>query len=206
MIDGIIVILFLYLSLVLHELGHCLLPRVMGVYHYNRICIGVGKELITIKIVNLSIQFNRILIPFGYIKYTSINKEDSRDGYIHDVLHQLGGVFINFCASFFIFIIIFYLDYDFWELKNTSNNIVTYAFKSVIYSGIWLFKSGFSGIEKMIENKTNLNFSYYLYMLGTINGFIFLFNTIPLPLGINDGWVFLIKVFRRTLSRKRAKI
>lgn len=211
MVEGIVVIVIaLYFSIIFHEIGHCILPRVAGVKGFNTIYLGFGKEIFKFTVANFTIVISRVLAPFGYfggdkeLKYSKFN-------IIQRALIHLGGVILNLIISMMTFGIIYNSGHDFF-LVGEITSFVPYVIKNIVYSGLWIFRGGTKGIVELINARYELGIYFYLYVMGIINSFIFVFNTIPIPMMIknnkvlfNDGGQFVYKglLNKGTISSKR---
>ncbi|ABR50361.1 hypothetical protein Amet_4284 [Alkaliphilus metalliredigens QYMF] len=196
--DILAIIGIFYLSVFIHEIGHCVMPRLAGIKEFNNIYIGIGNELHKFKIGHVSIVMNKFLIPFGHvggneeIKYNKFNV-------LQRTFVHLGGITFNLVIAIIAFGAIYYSNHDFLLIGSFAS-LISYIFKSVVNSSLWIFQNGFEGLTALLNAKRNLGIYYYLYILGIINSFIFIFNTIPIPMMIkngkvlfNDGGQFIFK-------------
>ncbi|SNS72335.1 Peptidase family M50 [Anaerovirgula multivorans] len=196
--DILVIIGIFYLSVLIHEIGHCVMPRLAGVKEFNNIYLGIGNELYRLQVGNFNIVMNRFLVPFGYVGGKEKINYDSFNVLQRALIH-LGGIIFNLAIAIIAFGVIYYSSYDFLLIGSFAS-LIPYIFKSVVYSSLWVFQNGFEGVTALLNAKNNLGIYFYFYIFGIINSFIFIFNTIPIPMMIkngkilfNDGGQFIFK-------------
>ncbi|SDK12477.1 M50 family metallopeptidase [Natronincola ferrireducens] len=196
--DILVIIGIFYLSVFIHEIGHCVMPRMVGIKEFNNIYLGIGNELRRFKVGDLSIVINKFLVPFGYVGGKEKTNYDSFNVLQRALVH-LGGIIFNLAIAVMAFGVIYYSSYDFLLIGSIAS-LIPYILKSVVHSSLWVFQNGFEGVGALLNAKTNLGTYFYFYIFGIINSFIFIFNTIPIPMMIkngkilfNDGGQFIFK-------------
>ena len=61
----LILILFTYIALLWHEIGHCIWAKLAKINSFNKVSIGMGKEIFNFNIMQFKITIRQIPIPFG---------------------------------------------------------------------------------------------------------------------------------------------
>lgn len=131
-----------YMSLILHEIGHCVFPRLVGFNLFNVVIIGEGDRLFSFKILGLHFRFYKLLFPpFGGFFTTRrfANKEEYREYMREQTKPQIffthfGGNLMNVCIALASWIIMRYMG-----VNMQSNGFVWLISRLVFYINVAMF-------------------------------------------------------------------
>ncbi|TGL87249.1 hypothetical protein EHQ68_11880 [Leptospira congkakensis] len=166
-------LLFLYISIYIHEFGHLLFAKLSHL-KVDRIIIGNGKKnILNFKIFETSVSItNAIDGGFTYLDYHSM-KDLTKLNY---GLYLSGGILLNFFFFFVFFlinilyenqylygyIIVFYLINLFLVIQNLIPTNVSFSILNIDSDGMLLYKLASKGNQFINEIKEDAYISYNL--------------------------------------------
>jgi len=195
-----IFIISLYISILIHELGHYLTSKFFKI-PVKTFCIGVGPKLLTFSKFNTKFIFKPIPVG-GYI--TSDPKDLDKINFIKEWIIKLAGVTVNLFAT--IISLSIFLNKSFLTVLGLllTKILIPQFSNSLNISSYFGSEVAISSTLPELLNISNP--SQFALIFAAINIGLFCFNLLPLP--ILDGGQLIMSIIRRwgNKSPKRAKV
>lgn len=184
----LLVFISLYITIILHELGHYLACKYYGLTT-NLFNIGLGPILFKFSAFDTTFTFR--LIPFmGYVS-NDINELNSIS-LMKEWIMILSGVTVNLISSIIAFSF-FYKRSPLIIIKILLTQLVpatfNHVFSTPLISSDYSIQNTINSISTSIPNNT------FILILGVLSIMMFLFNLIPIPL--LDGGQLIMAPIRR---------
>lgn len=195
-----IIIISLYISVLIHELGHYLTSKFFKI-PVTTFCIGNGPTLLTFNKFNTKFIFKPI--PFtGYI--SNEPKDLDKISFIKEWIILLAGVTVNLIACV-ISLSIFYNKSFLTTFNLLITKILIPQFNNLLNISNH-FGSNHAISSTFTETLNNFNQNEFFLVFAAFNLILFCFNLLPLP--ILDGGQLIMSIIRRwgNKSPKRAKV